>query len=93
MPSIDYNDRNVLENYFNRHDEEPIEFIYIDENRGWKILQTNKQYLLIDNTDDIYDSFTYPIEEVLNQKDPISYVFHRLHKEEQERRYSKYNIK
>ena len=93
MPSIDYNDRNVLENYFNRHDEEPIEFIYIDENRGWKILQTSKQYLLIDNTDDIYDSFTYPIEEVLNQKDPISYVFHRLHKEEQERRYSKYNIK
>lgn len=91
MPSNDYNDRHVLENYFNTHEEEPIEFIFLDENRGWKILQTDKQYLIIDETDDIYDSFTYPIEEVLSQKDPILYLFHRLHKEEQERRYSKYS--
>lgn len=81
----------IIEDYFERHtDEEPIEFIYLDNKRGWKILQTTKQYLLIDNTDDIYDSFTYPIEEVLNQEDPISYVFHRLHREEQETRYAKY---
>ena len=81
----------IIEDYFERHvDEEPIEFIYMDNKRGWKILQTTKQYLIIDNTDDIYDSFTYPITEVLEQEDPIYYLVKRLHRDEQERRYAKY---